>query len=78
MAPLSVYGLTKAIGERAVREHQPDHLIVRTAWLYGDTPPGFPHLLLQLAKKHGELRVVTDQQDRPPMPPIWQQASFMP
>ena len=69
VAPLSVYGLTKAIGERAVREHQPDHLIVRTAWLYGDTPPGFPHLLLQLARKHGELRVVTDQQGSPTYAP---------
>ena len=68
-SPLSVYGHTKAIGERKIREHQPNnHLIVRTAWLYGDRPPGFPHLLLRLAAR-GALRVVTDQRGSPTYAP---------
>jgi dTDP-4-dehydrorhamnose reductase len=67
-APLSVYGHTKRIGEEAVREAAPDHLIVRTAWLYGDRPPGFPHLLLRLAER-GRLKVVTDQVGSPTYAP---------
>jgi dTDP-4-dehydrorhamnose reductase len=66
--PLSVYGHTKRIGENAVRAANPDHLIVRTAWLYGDRAPGFPHLLLRLAK-NGRLRVVTDQTGSPTYAP---------
>jgi dTDP-4-dehydrorhamnose reductase len=34
-APRSAYGRTKWHGEVAVREHCPDHIIVRTSWLYG-------------------------------------------
>jgi len=67
-APLSVYGHTKRIGEEAVRERNPDHLIVRTAWLYGDRAPGFPHLLIRLADR-GRLKVVTDQVGSPTYAP---------
>jgi dTDP-4-dehydrorhamnose reductase len=35
--PLSVYGMTKLAAER-VAQVVPDHLIVRTSWLYGDRP----------------------------------------
>ena len=68
LAPLSVYGHTKAIGERFIRQNNPEHLIVRTAWLYGDRAPGFPHLLLRLAER-GTLRVVTDQRGSPTYAP---------
>jgi dTDP-4-dehydrorhamnose reductase len=34
VAPLGVYGASKAAGEAAIRENCPWHIILRTAWLY--------------------------------------------
>ena len=34
IAPLGVYGASKAAGEAAIRENCPWHIILRTAWLY--------------------------------------------
>ena len=58
--PLSVYGRSKWLGERAVGEH-PDSLVVRTAWLYGRHGRHFPGAILEQARKGGPLRVVNDQ-----------------
>jgi len=35
IAPLGVYGKTKAAGETMVRQAHPRHFILRTAWVYG-------------------------------------------
>lgn len=66
--PLSVYGQTKRAGELKVQDSGAAHLIVRTAWLYGDTGPGFPALMMRLAKRGG-VRVVTDQVGSPTYAP---------
>lgn len=61
--PLSAYGRSKLDGEDAVRKACPDHAIVRTAWLYGDTGSNFLKTMLRLAVSDPErrLRVVEDQ-----------------
>jgi len=58
--PISVYGASKLTGERAVRELNPQHYIVRTAWLYWESGKGFVPSMCSNASRH-ELRVANDQ-----------------
>lgn len=61
VAPLSVYGTTKEAGERAVREANPRHVIIRTAWLYSHEGDNFVASMLRLGRERAELRIVADQ-----------------
>jgi dTDP-4-dehydrorhamnose reductase len=65
IAPRSAYGRTKAAGEWAVRAETPDHLIVRTAWLYGAEGACFPKTIAKVAAARGGLDVVDDQTGQP-------------
>lgn len=64
-APLSVYGASKLAGEEEVRRLCPDHLVVRTAWMYGQAGPNFVLTMLRMAREGGVLRVVADQRGSP-------------
>ena len=63
--PQSVYGRTKDAGEQLVRQHCPEHQIVRTAWLHGAGGANFVTTMLRFGRERGAATVVTDQAGSP-------------
>jgi len=60
--PLNVYGQTKLAGEQLIRQICPQHLILRTAWVYGSFgKSNFVKTMLKLGREKEEIRVVADQ-----------------
>ncbi len=63
--PQSVYGSTKADGERLIRESGCNYMIVRTAWLYSSVGKNFVKTMLMLGDTKDEINVVADQKGCP-------------
>jgi dTDP-4-dehydrorhamnose reductase len=61
-APTNVYGASKLAGEDGIRQACPNHIIMRTAWVYGTRGKGnFAKTMLRLGAEREEVRVVADQ-----------------
>lgn len=59
--PQGVYGRTKLAGEFAVQATNPKHIILRTAWVFGEHGHNFVKTILRLAKERESLGIVGDQ-----------------
>jgi dTDP-4-dehydrorhamnose reductase len=62
--PISAYGADKLAGEEAVRELNPRHYIVRTAWLFSVGGKNFLNTMRVLSERP-QVRVVYDQSSSP-------------
>jgi dTDP-4-dehydrorhamnose reductase len=65
IAPINVYGESKARGEQAIQASVREWCIVRTSWLFGASGSSFPEKILRAAETRPELTVVADQVGSP-------------
>ncbi|MFH0264221.1 dTDP-4-dehydrorhamnose reductase [Vibrio rumoiensis] len=61
VGPQGVYGKSKLAGELAVIDACEKHLILRTAWVFGEHGNNFVKTMLRLAQTRDELSIVGDQ-----------------
>lgn len=66
--PLNIYGKSKLLGEKAIQEINPKHIIVRTSWVFAENYNNFVNTMLKLSSKN-ELKIVSDQIGSPTFAP---------
>lgn len=59
--PLGIYGKSKRAGEIALAEANYRHIILRTAWVFGEHGNNFVKTMLRLGKERDALSIVGDQ-----------------
>lgn len=59
--PINVYGQSKLMGEQAIQARTPNHLILRTSWVYDRRGKNFLLTMTKLAQTRPQISVVNDQ-----------------
>lgn len=59
--PTGVYGASKLAGEQAITMACDKHIILRTAWVFGEHGNNFVKTMLRLAEGREKLSIVSDQ-----------------
>jgi dTDP-4-dehydrorhamnose reductase len=65
IAPINVYGESKAKGEAQVRVMSEQHIILRTSWVFARSGNNFVRTMLRLAISGRDISVVDDQHGTP-------------
>lgn len=68
-SPATVFGKSKLEGEQAVREANPKHIILRSAWIFSPAGRNFVKTMLTQAAGQPRVRVVEDQHGSPTYAP---------
>jgi dTDP-4-dehydrorhamnose reductase len=63
--PQSVYGSSKASGEKEALENNLESYILRTAWVYGEYGNNFPKVIAKKLRNNESINVVNDQVGAP-------------
>lgn len=69
VSPVNAYGRSKLAGEAAVAAANPDHVILRTAWVFAAQGKNFLRTMLRLAETRDEIAVIADQRGCPSYAP---------
>ena len=63
--PVNAYGRSKLQGDLSIQEVNPEHLILRTSWVYSSLGNNFLKTILRLSGERDELSIVDDQKGSP-------------
>lgn len=63
--PQSIYGHSKFAGEQAVAHANEQHIILRTAWVFGEHGNNFVKTMIRLGNSRDTLGIVADQEGGP-------------
>jgi len=61
VAPQGIYGLSKLKGEREVVLENPKHIVLRTAWVFGEHGNNFVKTMIRLGRDREQMAIVADQ-----------------
>lgn len=64
-APQGIYGKSKLAGEQAVVAANDKHIILRTAWVFGEHGNNFVKTMIRLGNNRDALGIVADQEGGP-------------
>jgi dTDP-4-dehydrorhamnose reductase len=63
--PISIYGKSKLYGEHEVQKNTPQHIILRTSWVYSPFGSNFVKTMLKYGSERDVLKIVDDQHGNP-------------